>query len=907
MACPGESVILEFVEGSLPGASAEDLHVHLDACGTCQRLVAELARNGDTGISGGGAGEPRTLEQGERLDRYVILEPLGVGGMGVVYAAFDPQLDRKVALKLLRPDARGAADEHRTRLLHEAQALARLSHPHVVTVHEIKAVGEHLFVVMELVEGTTLSQWLEQPRPWREVIEVFLKAGQGLRAAHEAGLVHRDFKPSNVLIGKDGQVRVMDFGLARLEGRDAPTEARAGDSPAPEGSKSVTRTGSLLGTPAYMAPEQWSGQPADARSDQFSFCVALHEGLYGARPFQGDSMADLRAAVRKGEVPPPPRGTKVPTRVRRILLRGLKLDPAERYPSMRELLADLERIPLSAGRVALWAAAGVVLLAVGVAIGGGRSVDPRSFLCTGGERKLAGIWDPARKAQVRAALIGTGAGTPYAEGVWRGVERALDAYSQSWVSMYTESCEATRVRGERSEALLDLQVMCLERHARDLQAVTDLYLRTRSQSVETAVQAAYALPPLKECAETDALAAQVKAPQDPAQRARVEEIHRRLSEVRALISAGKNVPALEKAEAVVALADQVQHEPTRAEAYYVLGHLRKKGGEAQKAQDALFKAAWAAEAGHHDRLAARARIELVPVIIEATGRPQAAAPALSEAEAALARVGSDPDMASLLESARGGQLVAQEKCQDALPRYKRALELADQAQEGDKPWRAELLESLGKALRCAGDLPAAQARHEEALALRERIYGRVHPEVASSLNYLANVLFAMDHPDQALPLHERALSIREETLGAHAVLVADSLVNVGADLAHLKRYADSRDYLRRAVAIYEDVLGPDNVRLVTPLINLGDVQVYLHEPEEAVRVLDRALKILPAREGEKMAYVRFNLARALRLTRDEKRARELAHEARAYFSSRKDAFQIELNEIDEWLHQSRAM
>ncbi|HLL85139.1 MAG TPA: serine/threonine-protein kinase [Longimicrobium sp.] len=901
MSCPAESEMLEFVEGTLSGPASDALHLHLDGCESCQRLVAELARVEDTLVSGLAAdgSEPRPLQRGDSLDRYIVLERLGVGGMGVVYAAFDPQLDRKVALKLLRPDARGPTDEHRARLLHEAQALARLSHPHVVTVYEAKPVGEQLFVAMELVDGTTAAQWLESvPRPWHEVLDVFLKAGQGLLAAHEAGLVHRDFKPANVLIGKDGRVRVTDFGLARLEEREDSSRMPLEETP-PGHEESLTRTGAMVGTPAYMAPEQWDRQPADARSDQFSFCVALYEGLYGSRPFQGEGLQALGEAVRLGEVPPAPRRSKVPHRVRRVLLRGLEVEPHARYPSMRELLAELDRHPLSAGRVALVAAAAGVLLALGAVIGNQR-VDPRELVCRGAERHLADIWDDGRKEQVRSALLSTD--TPYAQDAWRTVERALDTYAQSWVSMHTDSCEATRVRGERSEALMDLQMMCLERHARDLKALTDLFIRTQGQSVANAAQAAYALPSLRECAETDALAAQVKRPKEPALLAKVEAVDHQLSEVRALAAANKHVPALEKAEAVAELARGLDHAPTRAEAFYQLGVLRMRTGEARQAQEALLEAAWAAQAGHHDRLAARARIDLIYVIGELFGRPEDAQLALREAQAAISRVGADPEIESALESSHGSLLTFQYKCEDARPHLRRALELADKAYKLNAMHRAHILDNLSRALRCVGDLQRARDRAKEALALRENTLGPMHPEVAISLNNLANVLQDETGPASALPVHQRALEIREQTLGPNTIPVADSLLNVGGDLTLLDLHTESRKYMLRALAIYEAVLGPESPRLARPLLNLGHVEEKLHEPGEAVKVLERALVLLRGRDDEEVAIARFNLALALRSARkDDARARSLALEARQYLSRRKEARKRDLADIDAFL------
>ncbi|MCA9717773.1 MAG: serine/threonine protein kinase, partial [Myxococcales bacterium] len=263
-----------------------------------------------------------------RVGRYVMIERVGAGAMGVVYSAYDPELDRKVAIKLLQP---GSDDEAlQLRLVREAQAMARLSHPNVVHVHDVGRHGDRVFIAMEFVRGRSLGSWLRfavAPRPWRETLELFVQAGRGLRAAHDVGLVHRDFKPDNILIDDLGTPKVTDFGLARSAdasaspGADAATRVTAREpvEPVELEELALTRTGALVGTPAYMAPEQHLGETADARSDQFSYCVSLYEALYGARPFTGDTVYETVDAVLSGQVASPPRSAAVPRWLRQVV------------------------------------------------------------------------------------------------------------------------------------------------------------------------------------------------------------------------------------------------------------------------------------------------------------------------------------------------------------------------------------------------------------------------------------------------------------------------------------------------------------------------------------------------------------------------------------------------------------
>ncbi len=310
----------------------------------------------------------------QSLGRYTLLDVLGRGGMGVVHEARDEQVGRTVALKLLHAELGGRQAE---RLVREARALARLSHPNVVQVYEVGQHGERGFIAMERISGQTLRDW-QQARPsWRECVRVYLQAGRGLAAAHAAGMTHRDFKPGNCILDDRGRVRVLDFGLAR-PAEDASLDLLVGSS-APASNEpsvgSLTRTGEVLGTLGYMPLEQLEGKRADARSDQWSFCASLYEALYGERPFGEDAIGALTLALMRDEIRPAPKGSHVPRRLRRVLLRGLARDPKARWPAMDELLAELAAIEGTRSR---WAFAGGAMLvaATGLAIGLWPHADP---------------------------------------------------------------------------------------------------------------------------------------------------------------------------------------------------------------------------------------------------------------------------------------------------------------------------------------------------------------------------------------------------------------------------------------------------------------------------------------------------------------------------------------------------
>ncbi|MDC0667945.1 serine/threonine-protein kinase [Nannocystis radixulma] len=286
-----------------------------------------------------------------RIGRFVIIGRLGAGGMGVVYAAYDPELDRKVAIKLMYAEDSGAGPRRgQALLLREARALAKLSHPNIVAIHDVGVHAGQVFVAMEFVDGRTLRHWLaEAPRAWQAIVDVFVQAGRGLMAAHAAGLVHRDVKPDNLLVGKDGRVRVADFGVARY--RD-PDEVAWTDNGASRMMATVAGRGARIGTPAYMAPEQHENEGVGPHSDQFSFCVALYEALYQLRPFAGKTPHEMVAAIRAGALCRPPEPSRLPGWLDRAVQRGLAAQPADRWPSLSALLSALT--PEQGQRRAKW-------------------------------------------------------------------------------------------------------------------------------------------------------------------------------------------------------------------------------------------------------------------------------------------------------------------------------------------------------------------------------------------------------------------------------------------------------------------------------------------------------------------------------------------------------------------------
>jgi predicted Zn-dependent peptidase/predicted Ser/Thr protein kinase len=381
--CPERPNTVAYAAGELAPADAARAQLHAASCEECRSIVETAASTPMLAASGsrvrdsplphdgdGNGANPRTLSANDAgrptpapprkmIGRHRVLTRLGAGGMGVVYAAEDPDLDRKVAIKVLH-----ATSEHSARLVREARALAKLRHPHVITIYEVGREAQEIFVVMELVDGVTLREWLRTDRPLADKLAAMVAAGRGLAAAHAKGLVHRDFKPDNVMVGKDGRVQVLDFGLAKAASDD--DDDGRGDL-ADGALDQLTLTGTMLGTPAYMAPEQFAAAATDARIDQFAFCVTLFEALNGHRPFDGATIGELKLAVISGRLAERSPNPDVPAVVQAALLRGLSVDPAARFPSMDALLASLEARPAPRRRWLVPAITAAAVAGIGVA------------------------------------------------------------------------------------------------------------------------------------------------------------------------------------------------------------------------------------------------------------------------------------------------------------------------------------------------------------------------------------------------------------------------------------------------------------------------------------------------------------------------------------------------------------
>jgi tetratricopeptide (TPR) repeat protein/predicted Ser/Thr protein kinase len=616
-----------------------------------------------------------------RIGRYQILEPIAGGGMGFVYAAYDPELDRRVALKVLHPERRHDEYAHE-RLVKEARALARLDHPNVVTVHDVLTDDGEIVIVMELVAGQTLASWaVAAPRSWRDVVSAYRQAGAGLAAAHSLDIIHRDFKPSNAIIGADGRVRVLDFGLARFVS-DGPESTRPGAGPRQHATL-ATASGVILGTLGYAAPEQLAGEPVTAASDQFSFCVALHLAIEGVAPFGGTTVDELISRIR-GDAPAlASDGRYVPKWLRAVLRRGLTADPAHRYPSMTALLSELGR-PRGWKRWRWPAVAALLVVASVVATAELRDSAGALPDCDGGVRDAAAVWGPQHRLLLGTKLAGLG--TPYAHEVEVRVLAELDTRTRQWRAVHRAACLDHR-HGTESSALLDRKMLCLRERLDDVAAaVTVLDRLGGGDGLTRAVDIVAGIPAARMCADSARLLAEVDPPATPALRARVAAVRGQLSTGAALSRAGRAERAVAAIHAASIEAEGTRYPPVIAEAKLAYGRALAAQGDFGRATPVLRDAMKIALAGNQTRIAVEAAARRIYTEGAQSGDLERLGRDLDFVEAMSESLNGDRFARPLLLNNIGVVYMAAQRRDDAL----RYFELAHDAMAGDESPDLEL-------------------------------------------------------------------------------------------------------------------------------------------------------------------------------------------------------------------------
>ena len=792
--CPGEEPIAAYAAGRLDRSERDAIDAHLDTCSACSEIVATLAKLAPTterpaathsaspSIDGLGDAEIDRLLEGH-LGRYLLLSRIGVGGMGVVYAAYDPELDRRVALKVLK------RARHDDELHGEARAIARLAHPNVVAVHDVGRVDETAFVAMEYVDGTTLRDWLAASHTPDQILEVFIAAGRGLAAAHRAGLVHRDFKPSNVMIGKDGRPRVLDFGLA---------------------------SSALGGTPAYMAPEQARGEPTDARADQYAFCVALWEALSGERP-----VAPLVATGMLVYVGDP---------IVRALRRGLANDPAARFPYLEELLAELEPPPSRRHRGWLIAAFVVLVGALGGVVALGR--EPVSPCARAGE-PITHVWGDPQRAAVRSAFATTK--LSFATVAATTMLAELDAWTTRWSDGAEASCRATSIELVQPAQLHALRQACLDGLLDQLQPVVALAAHADPATVANADALVASLPAPERCSDVALLGA--LAPPGENVRGEVTAMGVKAAQLEAAMIVGRAARVAPEVAALGQRADAIGYAPLRARTTFLGARLDNTSTRFEPAIAKLHAAARLATGARDLELLAEIWIELVKSLGNDL-RTTDEADLFDGYVAALIPQLPDHDvLAHALEHARCTRNVSRAAEVRAAARHcETAIGLAERARPPQLALANAARTRLGHFQRMLGD-PRSLTTSRSAVDEAVRVFGPDHPDTAIARYALGIALISTEAPDQValgIAQLQQSLAIRRAAFPDGGPAVAEALQGLGDALASAGRHAEAVPLLEEGLAQLDRAHAGTTAEAVNLHILAGMSLEELHRPSDAL-------------------------------------------------------------------------
>ncbi len=846
--CLDVDTALAYMAQDCSASSKWALEAHIDQCEECSDFVGEIARL-DSQEQPSPLQAPRAEPSfvGQSIGRYVVRSVIGVGAMGVVYAAYDPQLDRNIALKVLRNSLN--SESGAARLRREAQAMAKVESENVVRVFDVGMNQSSVFIAMEVIVGTTLGGWMQQePRSWQSVVRVFKAAGQGLLAAHQAQLIHRDFKPENVLVSKDGRrVCVTDFGLVFSE------ESEEGWFE--EGPIALTRDGSVVGTPAYMAPEQWNRSDVDPRTDQFSFCVCLYEAIYGQRPFAGDTMAILRESTCSGELQSL-RGKgieTVPRRLHSLLLRGLKKNPDERFSTMQELLEELSAIETPKRKYWLFGAV-LALALVGLAWIG-LNAESKLAMCTGAKAQFSQVWNPELRAAVSDKLVGS----PVTKERLLGL---LDARGKAWVAGHTSACRATRVDGHQSEARLQERMQCLSGQREQFAALVHEMSSGEARTGDREIVAASALPEVRECEGGGRRASEKPgAPKAPA------ELRLQLEAVAAKMALGELASALLLSEKIRGKMDGVKGSSLQARASFLHAQLLEKSGEIDEALGEYEKMIPQAIQMHNEALVSRlwnAQVHLVGYL----QRKHKEGKMLAQvAQVSLQRVTGVPELGLELQSYIAMIEYSIGNYSDAETMLRESLWAHEGLYGAQHPKTLQIQHNLGDTLLRQGKLAASAEVLEEVLEQREMLYGAHHSSVASTLFTIAYIDFKRGNYKLALQRYQRSLSVRIAAFGEDYPDVASSHVGVGVALKALGKLVEAQQHQERALTIWKKHYGPAHPSVAIALNNLANLLHQQGKNKRARGYLEEAYQIKKASLGAvhpELASTVFNLGEIVR-------------------------------------------
>ena len=880
MDCPNENTLAAYADGGLALAHLETLKEHISSCDDCRELALALGSesleappSGQQTVAGSRRAKERaeTGASGLTIGRFEVLRELGRGGMGVVHEAHDPTLDRRVAIKLVRGGTGGLRADARDRLLREARSLARLTHKNVVPVYEAGLHDGELYLAMELIDGEPLDAWLKQNRDWRDIVRVFALAGEGLHAAHESDLVHRDFKPSNLMVS-GGDVKVVDFGLARAASFESDLDEALDEKIDPE---RLTITGGFVGTPAYAAPEQLRGTEATPRSDIFSFSVTLFEALTGKRPFSGTSRASLLESIDAGVSAESIK--RLPPKLRKIVGAGLRADPKRRPTSLSVFIATLrESLKPRRGKVLVAgaAAAGIGAVALGLFVFLGRAGDQ----CGGAEGELRGLWDIPARAAIATAMLDSG--SPIARERLIAVSAVLDDYTERWVEARTQACQAT-ARSEQSPELLDLRLACYRRRLADVREATSLLVDGEPETVTRSIDLVSGLPSLEECAATERLLARDRGHANDPQAER--ELEAMISSAEARDRAGQFEAGLEFAQKAAEQAKALDDPNFTWRANEVLAILHVGAGNFDLGVAAFKTALFAAVASKDSEAEARIAADLARELTFNRPDESLARNYAEHARAALRRVEGAEDRALALVGLSGHYYNVNDLAQ-ALEATEEALSLTDRIEQPkQKQVRAAAMLIKGSIANEKGELENALSDHRESLRLYTDAFGLNHEYTVTAGEAVANSLRRLGRFDEAHEQFRIVWKARETLAGAANELAMIQVAALASeDPAEIEKFA------REAVTVSTRLYGANHPSTGAAHEAHADALGTLERWDESLVAARRAVEIASVYEHAepgRLGVIYLSLASAQHETKDYEGALESSERANALIAS----------------------
>ncbi|MGV6852088.1 MAG: serine/threonine-protein kinase [bacterium] len=790
--------------------------------------------------------------KGSSVGRYVLIEQVGSGGMGVVYSAYDPQLDRKVAIKFLHHKFVGnnKDTELQQRLLAEARSLAKLAHPNVVTIYDSGIYAKQVYIATEFLSGPTLNRLDKSLSDnWESLLKLYIEAGKGLNAAHEAGLVHRDFKPGNIMLDQSGRAKVMDFGLAKQLDDQAETapfthEYFTSEALSPDSwSSPESYSGVIMGTPAYMSPEQIQGYPATELSDQFSYCVALFEALFKTKPFKARTPQSALDKIKKGAAHKIPKNSSIPGNVQKIIFKGLSFDPEQRYPSMRALLDALHAAREKPPRYKYFAAITLAILIGSVLFIRQEQAD----LCAFDDDPVNELWSPQAQSQVKSAFLSTN--KSFATESWGLVNDKILGYLSKWKQKRVQACQLTHVQGSQSEELLDLQMLCLNHNKDSLKALIAVLSKADDTIVSRSTRAVAELPALSSCDNPKSLLERLPLPNNESQQKLIQQQEQYILTSKALYDAGKYQQSVDILDQVTPKSMAI-YPPLKASYLYRKGRAQERLSQLEQSEKNLEAATFWATRSRDYPLAVQSATGLANATGYVGEHTERGKNWLVRAKSLLDET-DDPLLEATFYSVSASIYQVANEHDKELIAIQKAVELRRRYLPKDSIYLGFALNNLANAWRYQNRVDKAIPYLKEAQQIFSSALGQYHPLNVILLGNLGGAYQELGITDKAIKTQNQALKVAKKTYGENHQETAAILINLSVLALDKKNTEQCLNYAHAATVSIDNSIGPDNPYVLESIAMESECLARSEQYPELLQKTEQGLqRIKPENSGK---------------------------------------------------------